>query len=100
MAKLYIAEFSNPGLTSYGAALPMVKAPPLVEQTIAISGASAQSAAFAGTTDIIRVHSDAICSVLVGPNPTATTSTMRLAADQTEYFVVNPGDKIAVIANT
>jgi hypothetical protein len=74
--------------------------PPLAEQTVAIGAASAQSAPFSAETRFIRVHTDAACSILVGANPTATTAKKRLAADQTEYFGVRPGDRIAVIENT
>ena len=65
-----------------------------------MSGTSAQSSAFNAATRFIRVHTDAICSILIGSNPTATTAKKRLAADQTEYFAVNSGDKIAAITNT
>lgn len=79
----------------------VVQAPAVAEQTVAIGGASAQSAAFNAATKIIRVHTDAICSIKVGgTNPTATATTMRMAAGQVEYFGVAPGDKIAVITNT
>jgi hypothetical protein len=49
---------------------------------------------------IIRVHCDSVCSIFIGPNPTATTSHPRLAASQTEYLEINAGDQLAVIANT
>lgn len=64
-------------------------------------GVAAQSAVFAANTRLIRVHADAICSVLLGSNPSATVSTAdaRMAANQTEYYQVNPGDKIGVISN-
>jgi hypothetical protein len=99
MATLYVAEFKNiaPSGTTFAQ---VAGAPPVAEQTVSISGSSAQSSAFNKFTTIIRVHTDAICSIVIGPNPTATTAKMRLAADQTEYFGVAPGDKIAVISNT
>lgn len=98
MAVLYVTEYKDVGRSAF---TPMVaQAPGIVGQTIAIGGASLQSAAFNAATNLIRVHTDAICSVAIGPNPTATTSVKRMAADQTEYWAVNPGDKIAVISNT
>jgi orotate phosphoribosyltransferase len=48
----------------------------------------------------VRVHTDAICSIAYGANPTATINSFRMNANTTEYFGVNPGDKIAVISNT
>ena len=47
----------------------------------------------------VRVHADAICSIKFGSAPVATTANMRLAANQTEYFQVSPGDKVSVITN-
>ena len=35
-----------------------------------------------------------------GADPTATADSKRMAAGQTEYFTVAPGDKVAVITNT
>ena len=48
---------------------------------------------------MIRVHCDAICSISIGNSPVATTTNKRLAANQTEYFGVIPGQQIAVITN-
>jgi hypothetical protein len=96
MATLYIAELS--GTRASGMQVAMT--PPLVEQTVAIAGASAQSAAFDNATVVVRIHADAVCSIAFGTNPTATTAKMRLAADSTEYFAVKGGQKVAVITNT
>jgi hypothetical protein len=99
-ATLYVTEFqtvnpSNPVV--YQAA----RAPALANQTVAIGGSSTQSSAFNTATGLVRIHVDAIACVAVGgTNPTATTSLMRMTAGQTEYFVVSPGDKLAVIACT
>jgi hypothetical protein len=75
-----------------------------IEQSVAIGGASVQSAAFNTTTTIIRVHTDAICAIKVGANPTAiaagATGTTRMAASTTEYYGVRGGDLIAVISST
>jgi len=97
-ATLYVEEFTQPLATYYQAAT----MPGLVHQTVAITGASVQSAAFNVGTVLIRVETDAICSIEISLNPTAATTTMRMAAGQTEYFVVPAGAafKIAVIANT
>lgn len=97
MATLYISEYAQLG---FSPSAPIVVEPPLVEQTVSLSGSSAQSAAFGASTTMIRVHTDAICSILIGSNPTATTAKKRLPADHTEYFAVTPGHKIAGITNT
>lgn len=96
-ATLYLTEFKDLPPVTYQAA-PM---PANASQTVAIAGASAQSAAFQWNTILVRVHCDIICNVVVGgTNPTATTSSMRMAAGQTEYFMVKGSDKLAVIAGT
>ena len=98
MAVLYVTEFNNIG---GGARFPVAGAlwAAVAEQTVAIGGVTASSAAFNANTLFIRVHTDVICSIDIGAAPTATTSTARMAANQTEYFSVKPGHKIAVIAN-
>lgn len=95
-ATVYVEEFGQYIPFYWQAA----QTPGLVAQTVAIGGSSAQSSAFNARTVLIRVHTDAICSIEIGgTNPTATTSSMRFIAGQTEYFLVRPGDKLAVITN-
>ena len=73
----------------------------VVEQTpIADITTSQQSAAFAATTRYIMFTCDGAFSWTIGSNPTATTSKMRFAADTVYHIQVQPGDKIAFIANT
>ncbi len=91
----YVAEFS----IGASAGTQVAAQPLIAEQTVTIGGSSTQSSAFNGNTRLIRLHCDGIASFKIATNPTATTSTARIAADQTEYFQVNPGDKIAVISN-
>jgi hypothetical protein len=98
MATLYIAEFANIA-RDQGQGVQATPLPPLAEQTVAIGAGSAQSTAFNAATVFIRAHADSICSIAVGANPTATAGNARLAANQTEYFAVRAGDKIAVIQN-
>lgn len=102
MAVAYITEYADlmaPGAPGGRGQVPME--PPLAEQTVAI-GAEAKSSAFNAKTRLVRVHVDAICSVLFGTAPTATTSSQRMAANQTEYHAVplNGSFKISVITNT
>jgi hypothetical protein len=95
---LYVTEFSGspPTYVAYQAA----RVPALAQQTVNIGGVQAQSNPFTSTTGLVRIHCDVICNVNFGVNPGVTTGMMRLIAGQTEYFVVNPGDKVAVIAGT
>ena len=99
MSKLYITEYSE--MLSVGNKAIPVPVEPGVEQTpITISGTSAQSAAFASSTLLVRIHSDVVCSLLFSDNPTADVNDKRMSAGDTEYFAITPGGKVAVISNT
>ena len=102
MATAYVTEFSNRGQDFDNKAMEMALEPKIANQTVAIGAGSLQTNAFNANTTFVRVHVDAICSIEFGTNPTATTSTRRLAANATEYFSVPKGQsfKMAVIANT
>jgi len=103
MAILYITEYIDIDGTRQ-----VPTEPPLKEQTVAITAGSLASSPFQPSTTVIRVTTDAICSVLVGGsniagtvvNPTATATSGRMAANQTEYRGVKGGQSIAVITNT
>jgi|SRR5712671_3998329 len=101
MAVLYVTEFNTIG---GGGNHPISGAqyPAVAEQTVVITSPSTQSAAFNKNTTFIRVHNDVICSIEIGANPTASLTTARMAAGQTEYFSIPPNlnFKIAVITNT
>ena len=98
MATLYVTEFA--GLYAKGNQTgQMAIMPPIAQQTKTI-GSVVSTSAFNAATNLIRVHADAICSITVGADPTATTAMLRLAANQTEYFAVAPGDKLSVISNS
>jgi hypothetical protein len=101
MAVLYISEYSSQARDGQGYLMPAGQEPSQVEQQVAIGAGSTQSTAFAAGTKLIRVHCDVACHVSIGTNPTAATTTKRLAANQTEFFGVQAhprtGDKIAVI---
>lgn len=102
MAVLYVAEYSDLGRSEPGM-IQAAQSPVVTRQVLAIGAGSVQSAAFNASTRYIRVHTDAICAIAIDFNPTAAnsgTQTERLAADQTEYFGVKAGMKIAVIQNT
>jgi hypothetical protein len=98
MGKLYITEHPYP--TGYlGTALPIVTMPPIASQVVDYS-TSTQSTALNTLTRVVAIHTDEVCSIAFGTNPTATTSSRRMGANSTEYFEVTPGHKIAAINNT
>ena len=100
MAVLYISEYQDMPMTGSGPAFQAGMEPAIATQTVAIGGTSTQSAAFNASTRFVRLHTDAICSVLFGSNPTATATSPRMAANATELFGVKGGHKVAVITNT
>lgn len=100
MATLYITELDDLPVDNMGRPIAAPKMPPVAEQTKAIGGASAASNAFTTRTRFIQLHTDAICSVAFGDAPVATTSNQRLAAGETRFYGVVPGQKVAVISNT
>jgi hypothetical protein len=102
VAVLYITEYSTMAQVP-NAAPQMPQEPPIAEQTVAIGGASVQSNALNVATKFVRLHTDAICSIEFGTNPTASATTGRMAANQTEYRGVPQLAaplKVAVITNS
>ena len=99
MAVLYITEYQRLA-AAQGAQVAAGQEPSVAEQNVAIGAGSLASAAFNARTNFVRLHSDAICSVAFGAAPTAVATAKRMAANQTEFFGVNPGQKVAVITNT
>jgi len=98
-ANLYISEFTN-GLAQVGSTQPQIfPQAALADQTVAVGGASVQSAAFNSKTHAVMLVCDTGCSIAIGGNPTATTSNYLLFKGAPMKFGVIPGQKIAVIAN-
>lgn len=101
MAVCYITEFAEQPVLAGGHSLPVGMQPAVAEQVVAIT-TNTQSSAFNAKTAFVRIHVDAICSIEFGTNPTASTTTARMAANSTEYFAVPKGlsYKVAVITNS
>lgn len=100
MAVLDVTEYSRLSADAQGRIIPVGSEPNRTNQQVAVGGTSAQSSAFGDATYFVRLHSDVVCRVAFGPNPTAAATTARLAAGASEYFGVTPGDKVAVITST
>jgi hypothetical protein len=56
---------------------------------------STASAAFASSTNLIRVIADADVYLAFGAAPTATATAIRVPANTVEYFGVHAGQKVA-----
>jgi len=102
MASVYITEFAHQGQDFDSRPMSMPREPRVANQVVVIGAGSVQTAASNPSTTFVRVHAGAICSIEFGTNPTAATSTRRMAANSTEYFSVPKGQsfKMAVITNT
>jgi hypothetical protein len=112
VATLYVSEYRSLAAallaTNYNPTPSQAPVEPAIaEYTVAILGSSTQGQVLNANTALVRLHCDAVCSVLIGPNPTATTTNKRMAANQTEYFgVIQPvqgqtyaAQQVAVITN-
>lgn len=104
MATLYVEEYEMSASVGSITGQARVTAqagqePSLASQIVTIAGSSTQSGPFTSRTTFVRLHTDSICSVAFGVNPTAVTTQKRMIAGQTEYFGVRPGDMVAVIVN-
>lgn len=97
MAVLYVSEHLS-AVSVIGTTAPAVlPQPALTIQTVAIGAGSTQSSAFGSRTSAIEIVSDIDCHFSVGPNPTASATTMYLPAKTPRIYGVANGDKIAVI---
>lgn len=98
MTTLYITEYLDIDGTRQ-----VPREPPLAKQTLSNAGAAVASNPFDARTTVIRLHTDTVCSVVIGQagsSPVATTTDGRMAANQTEYRGVMGGQVLSVILNT
>ena len=105
MSTLYITEFADAtmaGLISPSPLFPIPApmTPPVAEQNVTIGMSSTQSAAFNAETTFIMVNCDAACSLAFGADPTAVATAQRMGANETRFYGVVPGQKLAVITNS
>ena len=101
MGILYITEFADEGKDQNGNLAPVAMMPPIAQQAITFT-TSTQSAVLNAQTRLVRLHTHTLSSLTAAVNPTAVTTDMRLAANQTEYVAVPAGSglKIAAVSNT
>ena len=99
MSKAYVTEYSGPLM---GGNAQVVSSRSIRTQVVDFSGGAARTALpFSDNTKIVRVNVDAICCKKTGDvNVAASTSDERMAADNTEYFGVQPGDYMSFISTT
>lgn len=97
--RVWISEFGVLGATNSGGSPAQIAAlPALVNQSSQdFTSAPVTSPAFNGQTRFIRVYCEVNCAVKVGG--TATVNDTPLPAGSAEYFGVQPGATISIIAN-
>src|ERR1700678_2968787 len=100
MAAIYITALASVSQNSdAGGGVQYGRLPEIVTQVL--NSWPQSSAAFNQATRIIRVNTDSMCFISIGPEnpagnvPAAATTSMRLAADSTEYFAVTPGHYVS-----
>jgi hypothetical protein len=100
MASICVTEYNQLWIDPNSGSA-MVKEPPLFDQLpVIVSAVANSSAPFGLITKAIRVQTNADISFAIGTGVVATINNRRMAAKQTEYFAVSPGDVISVIANS
>lgn len=105
MAVVYITEFAKLAREDFGGPTGVVQTPvepALANQTVAIGASSVNSSALKAETRVVRIHTDAICHIDIGLNPTASSTKRRLPANAIEYIGIPPNVefKIAVITGS
>lgn len=99
MAVVDITEYDKLAIDMQGVRVAAGVEPARAVNQIAVTGVSAQSAAFDNTTRFVRVHTDVAIRVAFGASPTAAATSQRMAAGATEYFGVTRGIKMAAITS-
>jgi hypothetical protein len=102
MAKLYITEFASPGV-AHGGVVPVGNAGGWHENAsspLAITATSTACVTMGTNSTLVRVHTDATCSISIGITAVATATNARMIQNQTEYYAVQSGQVVAVITNT
>lgn len=98
-SRVWVSEFAVLTATASGGSPGQMAAlPSLTDQSTLdlTDGTAKTSAAFGSQTKYIRITCEVQCAVKVGA--TATTSSLPIGAMSPEYFGVQPGATISVIA--
>jgi hypothetical protein len=98
MAAIFITEYERLARSGDGPLVMAGQEPNVAEQTVAVGGASEQSAAFNDRTTFVMIHTDTACCLKFGDSPTAIITAHRLAAGETRFYGVSAKQKVAVIA--
>ena len=100
MAKLDITEYTSLATDRSGRVIMAGAEPAITTQQLTVGAEADQSDAFSDATSFVRLHADTACRIAISDDPTADATSMRIAANGTEYLGVRPGMKLSVIATT
>lgn len=93
---LFLTEYRDLGRDTNSRDIAAGMEPSVAEQSIAVSGASTQSAAFNAQTSFVMVHAQEATCLKWGTNPTAVNTNQRMAAGETRYYGIPPGKSFKV----
>ena len=100
MADLRIREYATPLVQANGI-VQIAKEPGILDQAPVNIGGLALSQPFNAATRTIRVDVDATCSFVIGPaSLVLTNQSPRMYTNTVEYFGVDPGNILQVIASS
>ncbi len=96
---LDITEYQRLASDARGITIPTGQEPSRAVQQVEITGVSEASEPVSDVTRFVRIHADTTCRIAFGPNPVASPASQRLPGGATEFYGIDPGTKIAVIAS-
>lgn len=99
MANAYVTEYVALARDGFNFHIAAGLEPAIAEQKVTYT-TTTQSAAFNALTRFIMVHVDAVSHLAFGDNPTAATTAHRIAANETRFYGVQPGQKIAFVTGS
>jgi len=97
MARLFITGYRRLARDDVGNVALCGEEPAEINATVEIGVHSYRSEALPEEVRFVRLHAEVACHVAFGAEPEATETNLRLADEQTEFFGVKKGLKIAVI---
>lgn len=92
MAILYITEHADSNEAGRDPQVP----PVATQQITSLTTSPQASSAFNAITNRVVLHTDVACNIAFGTAPTAATTDMLMAANETRAFRVRAGDKVSV----
>jgi hypothetical protein len=100
MANLYVTEFSDVPIANGN--IQIAQCPPISNTILSLSSQSTATGVVSANTRYVRIATDTNCFVVISSAPTsASTSGMRMVADQVEYFGLRSGvDKVAAVSTS